>query len=68
MTVIAHFLESGRWTRVEEGCSFEGCCDCGLVHKIQYRVRKGKIEYRAWRAPTLTQEARKKYKHKFKHA
>lgn len=25
------------------------CCDCGLVHRIDVRVRAGRVEFRAFR-------------------
>ena len=25
------------------------CCDCGLVHRMEFRVYKGYAQFRAWR-------------------
>ncbi len=51
----------GKW---HDCHSYIGCCDCGLVHRIQYRVvkigKKTKIQARVWRRKRLTAEARKK--------
>ena len=30
------------------------CCDCGLVHRIDLRIVRGRIQYRATRAPRST--------------
>ena len=38
------------------------CCDCGLVHKIDIRVRGSKIQYRATRDKRATGQFRRKLK------
>lgn len=40
-----------------------GCCDCGLVHEMQFRVHKGDIQYRCRRANGYTRAMRKAFKH-----
>jgi len=35
------------------------CCDCGLVHKLDFRVRKGKIEFRVFRDNRATAAMRR---------
>ena len=25
------------------------CCDCGLVHNINFRIRKGRVQFQAFR-------------------
>ncbi|GAG45807.1 unnamed protein product, partial [marine sediment metagenome] len=25
------------------------CCDCGLVHKFDFRIKKGTVQFRAFR-------------------
>lgn len=44
-------MTSGEWFPVpRRGPRLRlGCCDCGLVHDIDGRVRRGRIELRAWR-------------------
>lgn len=36
----------GRWYSIAWGKEpfLEECCDCGLVHKVKYRLRRGRIE------------------------
>lgn len=61
-----HQVVDGVWHRVH---SHMGCCDCGLIHRVEYRgiVIKGKhyLEARAFRCVRLTAEARKKEKFPF---
>lgn len=35
------------------------CCDCGLVHKLDFRIRDGIIEYRAFRDNRSTGQRRR---------
>lgn len=30
------------------------CCDCGLIHRMDFRVRGGKVEFRAFRDARAT--------------
>lgn len=39
------------------------CCDCGLVHRIDFYVRRGKVHFQAWRDERATAASRRK-KHK----
>lgn len=36
------------------------CCDCGLVHRMDFRIHEGSVEFRAQRAPVYTRQQRKK--------
>lgn len=38
------------------------CCDCGLAHWMNFRVRDGKAQFRAKRAPRYTIKQRAKRK------
>jgi hypothetical protein len=40
------------------------CCDCGLVHVIDFRMRKGQIQFRARRDNRATGQ-RRRYKNRF---
>lgn len=35
------------------------CCDCGLVHTIDFRIRKGAIQFRARRNNRATAQLRR---------
>jgi hypothetical protein len=42
-----HFqVVEGKWYSIAWGAEpfLEECCDCGLVHQVRYRLRRGRIE------------------------
>jgi len=39
-------IESGEWVEVVGGYDRIVCCDCGLVHDMDFRVRNGRVQYR----------------------
>lgn len=51
------------WFAPKMGGYYLGCCDCGLVHRFQFRVvpngRRKAVEIRAKRAPRYTALQRK---------
>jgi hypothetical protein len=52
-------VEPGQWlTPIRKGYGIQ-CCDCGLVHKFDFRVRGGRIELRAWRDNRATGQVRR---------
>jgi hypothetical protein len=38
------------------------CCDCGLTHKVDFRIQDGEIVLRARRNDRLTKKERKRLK------
>lgn len=36
------------------------CCDCGLVHVVNFRVRRGKLQFQVFRDSKATAAARRK--------
>jgi len=48
----------GEWVAPQKNYRM-ACCDCGLVHKFEFRVVKGKIQFRAWRDEKSTAVRRK---------
>lgn len=40
------------------------CCDCGLVHTINFRVVKGKVQFQAFRNLKATYNRRRNIKNK----
>lgn len=50
-------LEDGEWStrsrRRKDGTFLHAikCCDCGLVHLVQYAVTDSSLRFRAWREP-----------------
>lgn len=59
-------MEPGQWVRVYKTNFLDACCDCGLVHRSQYRVVDGKIYMRCWRDERATAACRRRRKHKGK--
>lgn len=39
----------GQWLTMKQGFYDLACCDCGLVHRFEFRVRAGKVQWRAFR-------------------
>ena len=49
--MMAKFAQpkAGEWIQpVRRGYKM-ACCDCGLVHTMDFRVHKGRAQLRAWR-------------------
>ena len=41
--------EPGEWVQpIRDGYKM-ACCDCGLVHRMDFRVRRGRVQFRAFR-------------------
>ncbi len=36
-----------------------GCCDCGLVHRVQFKVVNGRVQFRVWRDKRATAATRR---------
>jgi len=51
-------IEDGKWYRVR-GYTHTECCDCALVHKEEFRLLDGHLEWRAVRDDKATQNRRK---------
>jgi hypothetical protein len=55
-------IEEGEWVSVPLKTT-EICCDCGLTHDVQYRVRgRGEIEFRVTRNARRTAAFRREMK------
>jgi hypothetical protein len=53
-------IEAGEWVQpVEEGYKM-ACCDCGLVHKMDFRIHEGRVQFRAFRDNRATGQVRRK--------
>jgi Zn-finger protein len=51
-------IEDGKWYRMK-GYTHTECCDCALVHKEEFRVIDGHIEWKAERDDKATEKRRK---------
>lgn len=49
-----------RWVQPVKRGYLMACCDCGLVHRMDFRVVAGRVQFRAQRAPRLTAQRRRK--------
>lgn len=55
-------ITDGEWIRVPKRGLKEQCCDCGLVHRLNFRiVDGGKIEVQTFRDSRATNGARKHF-------
>lgn len=51
-------IEDGEWVKPKlQNFSFE-CCDCGLVHTMDFKIEGQRVLFRAYRDPEETQAAR----------
>lgn len=53
-------VKAGKWTQPNQRYYYMQCCDCGLVHKTEFRVVQGRAQLRAWRANGMTAQVRRK--------
>lgn len=55
---------AGEWIKPRRRFYYMGCCDCGLVHKMEFALRPvtsgSGIFIRAWRDEAQTKALRKK--------
>lgn len=57
-----YHVTDGEWIEVAMKGNKEQCCDCGLVHKVNYRLNdKGRIEYQVFRDERATAAIRKHF-------
>ncbi len=54
-----HHLQDGEWFRPTMKNFRDQCCDCGLVHKTDFRIVDGHVEFRVFRDGPATGGARK---------
>ena len=54
--------DDGEWIRPVMRGHRNACCDCGLVHVIDYRIVDGRVEFRARRHNRSTAAMRRKTK------
>ncbi len=49
MTTVRFYQQSdGEWVQPKRGFRMK-CCDCGLVHRMEFRVRARRVQFRAFR-------------------
>lgn len=57
--VVYRQLADGEWQTMSSRRHKIACCDCGLVHLLEFRVSRGKIKFRAWRDNRATANRRR---------
>ncbi|MGZ3309463.1 MAG: hypothetical protein ACXU8R_13165 [Xanthobacteraceae bacterium] len=50
-------ISYGEWTRPRMKNFREQCCDCGLIHRLDFRIVDGKVEFRTRRDDRATAAA-----------
>ncbi len=56
---VYYQVKDGEWIEVPMKNHYDQCCDCGLVHKMNFRInKKGKLEVQAYRHARATNAAR----------
>lgn len=54
-----HYPQHEGWFRPAMRAFKQSCCDCNLVHKIDFRLRNGKLEMRRDRDNVATMNKRR---------
>ncbi len=60
--VVYRVISYGEWTRPRMRNFREQCCDCGLIHRLDFRIADGRIEFRTRRDDRATAAARRSFK------
>jgi hypothetical protein len=58
--VVYRVIAYGEWTRPRMRNFREQCCDCGLIHRLDFRIVDGRIEFRTRRDDRATAAARRR--------
>lgn len=53
-------VKDGEWVQPVERNYLMMCCDCALVHRVDFRVVDGRVQLRAARANGYTRAQRKR--------
>lgn len=51
-----------RWVQPVKRGYLMSCCDCGLVHRMDFRIHEGRVQFRVQRAPMYTRRERARLK------
>ncbi len=60
LTMKFYKPKAGEWVEPVKKGYLMSCCDCGLVHSMDFRVKRGRAQFRAFRAPKVTKRQRRK--------
>lgn len=59
MTRVYYAPKPGEWVSPRRRGYRLQCCDCGLVHALDFRVAGGQVQYRAFRDNRATASVRR---------
>lgn len=51
--------KAGEWVQPKEKGYKMACCDCGLVHRMDFRVHEGRVQFRVYRDNRATGQMRR---------
>jgi hypothetical protein len=51
-------IDDGEWVTISWKGQHEQCCNCGMSHKVDYRVEDGKLQFRARQVKLLKRRPR----------
>lgn len=57
-----YWLTDGEWIEIPKRGFKEQCCSCGLIHTVDFRTVKGKLQLRATVDNRATAAARRNFK------
>jgi hypothetical protein len=60
--VVYHVISYGEWTRPRMRNFREQCCDCGLIHRLDFKVVDGRVEFRTRRDDRATAAVRRSFR------
>lgn len=54
--------KAGEWIQPVRRGYRMACCDCGLVHLVDFRIVGGRVQFRAARATKATSDRRRRHR------
>ena len=60
--IVYRTIAYGEWTRPRMRNFREQCCDCGLIHRLDFRIVDGQIEFRTRRDDRAAAAARRRFR------
>ena len=57
-----YHVTDGEWVQIPRKGFKEQCCGCGLVHKTDFRIVKGKLQFKSVTDGRATAAARRAFK------
>jgi hypothetical protein len=57
-------IHEGEWIEPKHRGFKLACCDCGLTHRIDYRIVAGRVQFRTYRDSKTTAGLRRRIKEK----